>query len=197
MSTISKERAELKAFITGFLSDPAHDDKTLNSLTAEVFRIALAWLEAEKNAEPVAKVETVGVCWYADNGVPRKPAVGTELFAAPPAPASVPDDVTAEDCPAFIKYDLTEVDEAWARGFNACRDALLQGAEPVTTANKLPDDFDFDRFNDVVWLEAVASNPHMHSLTTSTIAMVALELNKRMNVANSPVIGEGRIDEAI
>lgn len=46
--------------------------------------------------------------------------------------------------------------------------------EPVTTAYKLPDDFDFDRFNDVVWLEAVASNPHMHSLTTSTIAMVAL-----------------------
>lgn len=42
------------------------------------------------NAEPVAKVETVGVCWYADNGVPRKPAVGTELFTAPPAPA-VPD----------------------------------------------------------------------------------------------------------
>ncbi|MFY7121791.1 hypothetical protein ACOTZF_24975 [Enterobacter cloacae complex sp. SHL021] len=59
--------------------------------------------------------------------------------AAPPAPASVPDDVTAEDCPAFIKYDLTEVDEAWARGFNACRDAMLQGAEPVTTAYKLPE----------------------------------------------------------
>lgn len=64
-------------------------------------------------------------------------------------------------------------------------------AEPVTTAYKLPDDFDFDRFNDVVWLEAVASNPHMHSLTTSTIAMVALELNKRLNVANSPVIPDG------
>lgn len=63
--------------------------------------------------------------------------------------------------------------------------------EPVTTAYKLPDDFDFDRFNDVVWLEAVASNPHMHSLTTSTIAMVALELNKRLNVANSPVIPDG------
>lgn len=68
------------------------------------------------------------------------------------------------------------------------RAAMLQGAEPVTTAYKLPDDFDFDRFNDVVWLEAVASNPHMHSLTTSTIAMVALELNKRVNVENSPVI---------
>ncbi|WIF61381.1 hypothetical protein QN095_17550 [Enterobacter cloacae] len=66
--------------------------------------------------------------------------------------------------------------------------AMLQGAEPVTTANKLPDDFDFDRFNDVTWLEAVASNPHMHSPTTSTIAMVALELNKRLEAGNSPVI---------
>ncbi|WP_373371626.1 hypothetical protein [Enterobacter kobei] len=63
--------------------------------------------------------------------------------------------------------------------------------EPVTTAYKLPDDFDFDRFNDVVWLEAVASNPHMHSLTTSTIAMVALELNRKLADCNSPVIPDG------
>uniref|UniRef100_UPI00157AC665 DUF551 domain-containing protein n=1 Tax=Enterobacter asburiae TaxID=61645 RepID=UPI00157AC665 len=63
--------------------------------------------------------------------------------------------------------------------------------ESVTTANKLPDDFDFDRFNDVVWLEAVASNPHMHSLTTSTIAMVALELNRKLADCNSPVIPDG------
>ncbi|MCU3302076.1 hypothetical protein N8U73_19350 [Enterobacter hormaechei subsp. hoffmannii] len=63
--------------------------------------------------------------------------------------------------------------------------------EPVTTACELPDDFDFDRFNDVVWLEAVASNPHMHSLTTSTIAMVALELNRKLAAGNSPVIPDG------
>ena len=63
--------------------------------------------------------------------------------------------------------------------------------EPVTTAYKLPDDFDFDRLNDVVWLEAVASNPHMHSLTTSTIAMVALELNRKLADCNSPVIPNG------
>lgn len=47
----------------------------------------------------------------------------------------------------------------------------------------LPDDFDFDRFNDVVWLEVIASNPHMHSITASTIAMVALELNRRLGAA--------------
>lgn len=54
---------------------------------------------------------------------------------AQPAPV-VPDEVTAEDCPALVKYDVTEVDEAWACGFNACRAAMLQD-EPVTTANKL------------------------------------------------------------
>lgn len=37
----------------------------------------------------------------------------------------VPDEVTTEDCPALVKYDVTEVDEAWVRGFNACRAAML------------------------------------------------------------------------
>ena len=49
--------------------------------------------------------------------------------SAPPAPVSVPDEVTTEDCPAFVKYDVTDVDEAWSRGFNACRAAMLHGAE--------------------------------------------------------------------
>lgn len=51
------------------------------------------------------------------------------LYAAPqPAPV-VLDEVTAEDCPALVKYDVTEVDEAWARGFNACRAAMLNGGK--------------------------------------------------------------------
>lgn len=40
---------------------------------------------------------------------------------------ATPKEVTAEDCPAFVKYDTTEVDEAWARGFNSCRAAMLIG----------------------------------------------------------------------
>lgn len=53
---------------------------------------------------------------------------------------------------------------------------LYRHAQPAPV---VPEDFDFNRFNDVVWLECVASNPHMHSPTTSAIARVALELNKR------------------
>lgn len=52
MSTITRERAELKSFITGFLSDPAHDNQSSRSMTAEVFRIALASLEADPVSVP-------------------------------------------------------------------------------------------------------------------------------------------------
>ncbi|EMW0295519.1 TPA: hypothetical protein ACRRC6_000457 [Klebsiella pneumoniae] len=55
--------------------------------------------------------------------------VGTQLYLhAQPVPV-VLDEVTAEDCPAFVKYDVTEIDEAWVRGFNACRAAMLSGGK--------------------------------------------------------------------
>lgn len=102
---------------------------------------------------------------------------------AQPAP------VVPEEKPIPNTLSMYAVDAVAAiaevKGWNACRAAMLD-AEPVTMANKLPDDFDFDRFNDVTWLECVASNPHMHSPTTSTIARVALELNKRIGAGNSP-----------
>ncbi|HGP1110844.1 TPA: hypothetical protein ACLFZ5_005242 [Klebsiella pneumoniae] len=58
-------------------------------------------------------------------------------------------------------------------------DAIYAAYRHAQPAPVVPEDFDFNRFNDVVWLECVASNPHMHSPTTSAIARVALELNKR------------------
>ncbi|EMQ3512686.1 DUF551 domain-containing protein [Escherichia coli] len=50
MTTITRENAEIKSFITGFLSDPAHDNQSTDSLLANVFRIAQASLEAEPMA---------------------------------------------------------------------------------------------------------------------------------------------------
>lgn len=118
-----------------------------SAMALAAMKLALASLEAEKIAEPVAKVETVGVCWYADNGVPRKPAVGTELYTVPPAPVSVPE-WTNEQCLEFlsiafrhaeIKGDL-ELDDIrlGVKMANGSSAAMLQGAEPVTAANKLP-----------------------------------------------------------
>ncbi|MCM7852742.1 hypothetical protein M8S88_05915 [Enterobacter hormaechei] len=179
MSNIDKHAVQAVADLKAGYTLGHADVAILNELA----RIALASLEAEA----VCVIDQSNLDYLksgsdADVWPASRTEMGDVLLyrAAPPAPVSVPDNVTAEDCPAFIKYDLTEVDESWARGFNACRAAMHQGAEPVSNRDELPDDFDFDRFNDVVWLEAVASNPHMHSPTTSTIAMVALELNKKL-----------------
>ncbi|MDA4806121.1 hypothetical protein NY486_09475 [Enterobacter hormaechei] len=53
------------------------------------------------------------------------------LFLAPPAPASVPDvmDVLGGVC----------CEVSYAVGWNACRAAMLQGAEPVSNRDELPD----------------------------------------------------------
>ncbi|EJH6910971.1 hypothetical protein O5836_13910 [Escherichia coli] len=92
MTTITRESAEIKSFITGFLSDPAHDNQSSNSLLADAFRIALASLEAEPVAwtddEELRDVEQIGLGYllpcppdkYAD---PRRVI---PLYRVPPAP---------------------------------------------------------------------------------------------------------------
>ncbi|UJA61020.1 hypothetical protein L1E13_04155 [Enterobacter hormaechei] len=69
---------------------------------------------------------------------------------APPAPASVPDVVSWEDVPEEITEDDIALASAWAHGFNQCRAAMLQGAELVTTDNKLPAEavYGYFAFND-------------------------------------------------
>ncbi|EMR7886639.1 hypothetical protein WKC39_002801 [Escherichia coli] len=92
MTTITRENAEIKSFITGFLSDPAHDNQSTDSLLANVFRIAQASLEAEPVAwtddEELRDVEQIGLGYllpcppdkYAD---PRRVI---PLYRVPPAP---------------------------------------------------------------------------------------------------------------
>ncbi|HCO7112574.1 hypothetical protein [Escherichia coli] len=92
MTTITRESAEIKSFITDFLSDPAHDNQSSNSLLADVFRIALASLEAEPVAwtddEELRDVEQIGLGYllpcppdkYAD---PRRVI---PLYRVPPVP---------------------------------------------------------------------------------------------------------------
>ncbi|WP_227543608.1 DUF551 domain-containing protein [Klebsiella pneumoniae] len=83
------------------------------------------------------------------------------VYASPQPAQVVPDEVTAEDCPAFVEYEVAEVDEAWSRGFNACRSAMLADAthdtpdlnsvQSVVTvpgkwipvSERMPDDDDF------------------------------------------------------
>ena len=148
MITITRENAEIKSFITGFLSDAAHDNQSSDSLLANVFRIALASLEAE----PVAWKATFTqidheyntfTAMYSDKAEAerwvRLHKVGdfradiTPLYTAKPVPV-VPGEIADDLMEKLPKSD------AWANGFcggwNSCRAVMLHGAEPVSQTHK-------------------------------------------------------------
>ncbi|GAB0504991.1 hypothetical protein KU15F69_18790 [Escherichia coli] len=127
---------------------------------AELARIALASLEAE----PVCVIDQSNLDYLksgsdADVWPASRAEMGDVLLyrSATPAPVSVPDEVTAEDCPAFVKYDVTDVDEAWARGFNACRAAMLQGAEQQNRQQNIPENIPATQFKPVADLYGLTS----------------------------------------
>ncbi len=102
-----------------------------------------------EDSKPVAWTWHYREQWHVTNDKCRAEFVATDgdvavlpLYRhAQPAPV-LPDEVTAEDCPAFVEYEVAEVDEAWSRGFNACRAAMLAtapqspGGEPATVPGK-------------------------------------------------------------
>lgn len=207
MSTITKERL-IKIQQWRETYGPGSNVVLPAEEAEELARIALASLEANSR-----KLFTCSACGAEGLDEPLESKchccidgahwVESRIYTAPPAPVS---DSLLSELLDIAKRAADEADECARAEFSddsmehsaaiadwERRAVMLQGAEPVTTTTgyKLPDDFDFDRFNDFVWLETVASNPHMHSPTTSTIAMVALELNRKLAAGNSPVIPDG------
>ena len=144
MSNIDKREIhnqQLKAFITGFLSDPAHDNQSSRSLTAEVFRIALASLEAE----PVAWLLSGGgaknnVSFDSGNAYVDPLREVTPLYTAPPAPVSVPAAMEMDD-----DFD-SAFEHGKAVGWNACRAAMLQGAEQQNRQQNIPENIPFEQW---------------------------------------------------
>ena len=62
---------------------------------------------------------------------------GTRLYTAPPAPVAVPDELTREEYKRrFMAED--NFDDTFRGGWNACRNAMLQGADGNSPA--VPDD---------------------------------------------------------
>nr|WP_241277225.1 hypothetical protein [Enterobacter hormaechei] len=107
------------------------DEYQGNILSA--LRISLASLEAE----PVAWLLSGGgaknnVSFDSGNAYVDPLREVTPLYIAPPAPVSVPAAMEMDD-----DFD-SAFEHGKAVGWNACRAAMLQGAEPVTTAYKLP-----------------------------------------------------------
>lgn len=97
----------------------------------------IGWTDAEE----LRSVERDG-CGYLFKANPITPHADPlrviKLYAVPPAPVSVPDELTREEYRRrFMMED--NFDDTYRGGWNACRAAMLQGAEPVTTAYKLPE----------------------------------------------------------
>lgn len=148
MSTITRERLEQLANFRGAPVTRQEEQ--------DLARIALASLEAEAvgkvvlgeyddcGCHPNARVACIAADGQADWENFKD---GTRLYAAPPATESVPDEVLkrllpdAERAEFWFEHDgkiLFEGVKFNNAVFEACRAAMLQGAEPVTTANKLP-----------------------------------------------------------
>ncbi|MCW3144567.1 hypothetical protein N3Z97_12485 [Enterobacter hormaechei] len=106
----------------------------------EAMKIALASLEADVVAwtdeQELRDVEKYG-CGYLFTANPVTPNADPhrviKLYTAPPAPVSLPDEVSWEDVPEEITEDDMALASAWAHGFNQCRAAMLQGVENAET----------------------------------------------------------------
>lgn len=134
MSTITKQAVQAVADLKAGYTLGHADVAILNELA----RIALASLEAE----PVCVIDQFNLDYLksgsdADVWPASRTEMGDVLLyrADPPAPVSVPAAMEIDD-----DFD-SAFEHGKAVGWNAYRAAMLQGAEPVTTTYKSPDDF--------------------------------------------------------
>ncbi|WP_431614510.1 hypothetical protein [Enterobacter kobei] len=146
MSTITRELAKLFRKITNSEIDAEGNAHVVlspaDSLLINNARIALASLEAEASGRNPVLAYADSYRNMANHGVESIPvwSVITDLerniaplFTAPPAPVSVPAAMEMDD-----DFD-SAFEHGKAVGWNAYLAAMLQGAEPVTAAYKLPD----------------------------------------------------------
>ena len=147
MSTITRELAKLFRKITNSEIDAEGNAHVVlspaDSLLINNARIALASLEAEASGRNPVLAYADSYRDMANQGVESIPvwSVITDLerniaplFTAPPAPISVPAAMEMDD-----DFD-SAFEHGKAVGWNAYRAAMLQGAEPVTTACKLQEE---------------------------------------------------------
>lgn len=132
MSTISKERLEQLASGNAWVC--VQDDEA-----AELARIALASLEVE----PVAWLYSASFeRGHVEGEITDAPGCDMPVYTAPPEPVSVPDEATPENIEILastyaprgvtFQWDRDECNAA-ADSWNACRAAMLQGADGTLT----------------------------------------------------------------
>ena len=191
MTTITKERLlTIKQWRETYGSDsnvvlPAEEAE-------ELARIALASLEAKPiGAFHIAEQQVDGTSdylkdgeWPIDNGI-------IEVYAAPPVP------VVPEEKPMPNPLSMYAVDAVAAiaevRGWNACRAAMLHGAEPVSQTYKLPP-LSSSEVNDAAW--------KLHNMLTEHVPLNGRQFNNlkgcfyealKVAMRNYPVTPDGWI----
>lgn len=122
MSTITKERAQ-EIFLGNGPESTASEER-------ELARLALASLTASEQEPVYQACKEAGIWVDIDpQDVDSLRFNGEQIrkvYTAPPAPVSVPDAMDLLTC------HLDGVTETYAEGWNACRAAMLQGAEHVS-----------------------------------------------------------------
>ncbi|HEA0960320.1 TPA: DUF551 domain-containing protein [Escherichia coli] len=145
MSTITKERIEL------FIKSPLENGLTRGE-QMELARIALASLEAEPVAY-IFKHPAGKLFWALTDESNKEQADVIPVYAAPPVPV-VPAALPENDDDDGHDIDYLEPSEVYSlgrtAGWNACRAAMLHGAEPVSQTYKLPP-LSSNEVNDAAW----------------------------------------------
>ncbi|MDD9245680.1 hypothetical protein PVM12_16755 [Enterobacter soli] len=114
--------------------DPDADGLAMDN---ELLAIALASLEAD-SGEYLTHVVDDGYGEFSDRMNFSLP-VGTKLYTATSAPVSVP--TFEEWCESTEQKPVGWVRDAMKEAYDGCRAAMLQGAEPVSNCDELPDDW--------------------------------------------------------
>ncbi|MEC3731824.1 hypothetical protein [Escherichia coli] len=117
---------------------------TNSAIELQAFKLALASLTAEPvlyAAEETLAYANMGELHLTCLSEPMGDAV-IPLYTAPPAPVSVPDEITFEKIAEITasqgyEYSINECICA-ASWWNACRAAMLQGSQPVSNRDELP-----------------------------------------------------------
>lgn len=137
MSTITKE------FTKEQLQQIIETDHVQCGEASSLARVALASLEAEAVHQVYGNSDDTWSDVDEDEMI-RLSSDGEDtrtLYTAPPAPASVPDEVSWEDVPEEItEYDMA-LASAWAHGFNQCRAAMLQSGNFRENKNSSTNNF--------------------------------------------------------
>lgn len=128
-----------------------------DNIERRAYEIALASLEAE----PVAYIfkHPAGKLFWAltDESNKEQPDV-IPVYADSPAPV-VPDEIDVNDVPRAVTYFKKHRD-CYADGWNACRAAMLHGAEPASNHEELPLDYLQGQKDGLEWAAQLAEANH-------------------------------------